>query len=65
MKLISIAARLREVAINMEVLAARECDYEFPMRWSCLLSLTRSDDNALRLADSPAWAVVRAVYDAL
>jgi len=54
MKLTSIAARLREVAINMEAFSAREGDYDFPDEMVLPLIVNAfTDDNALKF-DAPA-----------
>ena len=53
MKLTEIAARLRQVAANMEVLAIREGDLDYPdeLMLSFLVNAF-ADDNVLRFASA-------------
>jgi hypothetical protein len=51
MKITEIAARLRKTAANMEVLAIREGDFDFPEEAVLpLIVNTFTDDNVLRFA---------------
>ena len=50
MKIIEIAARLRTVAANMEVLAIREGDLDYPDE---MVLPFLANDNVLRFAKAP------------